>query len=479
MGVQLSVIAEPVRVRREQVLAQLDSAKVAIIAGAGITGKAAAQFFRARGLNSYFVSDEPEKDSTGECLSVDALPRLSAHEAFAVFSPGIAPGGALAQSLFERGFRSISELDLYGELINEPLVAVTGTNGKSTVTSLIHEMLIASGSDSALLGNIGVSFFSALTEREKFPDKSVCELSSYQLEWCDRVTPLVSVFLNLAENHLERHLTMANYFSAKAKIFRTQSASQFTVLNRDDFWCIKAAGETSANVIRFGVIPENAALDESGYFSFLSNSSSTLTIRLPEVEEEFDLTGTRLIGFHNRMNLAAAIPAALLAGATRTGIQRVIADFQGLEHRLELVQNPRGLKIVNDSKATTAHAAANDLKAVLGSERGDVHLLIGGLKKIGSWKVLAEALSSTRVPTINFFGKDGAEILDELRSYGVTQPLRYFPTLKEALRESLLQLGPGDTLLFAPGCPSFDAYSGFEERGRHFKQLVQELVRYE
>jgi len=179
---------------------------------------------------------------------------------------------------------------------------------------------------------------------------------------------------------------------------------------------------------------------------------------------------------HNKMNLAAGIPAALLSGATIKGIEQVVANFGGLEHRLESVANLRGLRVINDSKATTATATATDLKGVLDSTIDQpITLMIGGLKKIGSWSSLSSELSKTkRVKRILFFGKDGREIMEELGNVTVSKD--YLGSIADTLKFALDSASQDEIILFSPGCPSFDAYSGFEERGRHFKLLVQELA---
>lgn len=468
-------VLRPPRISRGEIQSTLGRAQYVVIAGAGLTGESAKKYFEGRGLKTFIVVDSLPANSDPNSdvhLFSDLKDQINAMtgQGFSLFSPGISPGGALAQSIFSLGLASISELDLLCELTCEPLVAVTGTNGKSTTTTLVSQMLAASNLSHELIGNIGVPFIEALNRPEQVRRAFVSEISSYQLEWAEKISPKVGVFLNLAPNHLERHLTMEEYFEAKFKLVSNLQSSSYAILNADDPYLSKISSVLPGQILWFG---QKA---KSGEYSRLSVDGLSLDINCALGKYQFDLSKTLLLGFHNKMNFAASIPAALLAGATVKGINQVIASFSGLEHRLESVPNSRNLRIINDSKATTATATVTDLQGVLDSTKEEqITLLVGGLKKIGSWSQLTEFLSKTdRVKQVLFFGKDGSQIMAELD--GVVTKRSYGGSLKETLKLALDDSEPNEIILFAPGCPSFDAYSGFEERGQHFKQLVQEFI---
>jgi len=473
VGEKIEQVLSPTRVSRSDIRATLNNSKFVVIGGAGLTGEAAKRYFTQRGLETYFAVDSLTANSScDEILTTSLRERVSRIQGkgFSLFSPGISPSGILAQTVFELGLPSISELDLLCELIGEPLVGVTGTNGKSTTTTLVHEMLSASRCDNELIGNIGVPFIEALNRPDQDKRAFVSEISSYQLEWAEKISPKVGIFLNLAPNHLERHLTMDEYFRSKVKLIETLQSDCYAVINSEDPLASKMAGATSGRVLGFGV---NTGTSE---YSKLSKDGLKLEINIKLGAYKFDLSPTPLLGFHNKMNLAASIPTALICGATVEGIEQVISKFAGLEHRLESVPNKASLRIINDSKATTATAAATDLRGLLDSTSDQpVTLLIGGLKKIGSWSILFDEVSKTnRVKQILFFGKDGREIMEELA--GINTKRDYRGPLADTLKFVIDNSEKNEIILFAPGCPSFDAYSGFEERGRHFKSLVGELT---
>jgi len=485
MGNAVSQIVDPPRVHRSEVRAKLEEAQRigAIVAGVGLTGLSACRLFTAAGIPLSAADEKQPAKHTREELERFGIPIWTENHigrgvkglsgaAFALFSPGVPPGGELASFVFEKGIPSLAELDLLGECAGDPWVAVTGTNGKSTTTMLIFEMLRASGQPVELIGNIGTPFVELLTVKEIFEEvphfrRFVAELSSYQLEWASECRPKVAVWLNLAENHLERHLTMDRYLFEKRKILTAQSEHDFAILNADDPYYEEFRSAVRGRCIPFGMTAEG-----SGAARLVNEH--TLEIEFEGEDLIFDLGRTPLLGLHNRMNLAAAVTASLYAGGTAEGIISAIDRFSGLEHRLEAVRDTP--LVINDSKATTPHAAANDLRAVLSNFPGrPVTLLVGGLAKIGSWDVLAGELSS-QIRRVIGFGKNGADIIGWLGGGALSAELDSVPTLADAVELTLGSLQPDEILLFAPGCPSFDAYSGFEERGRHFKKLVREML---
>jgi UDP-N-acetylmuramoylalanine--D-glutamate ligase len=481
VGEVIQKVLRPLRVSRSEIKSTIEDAEYVVIAGAGLTGEAAKKYFSSRGLKTFVVADAlPAENSAGIHLisEIEAEIKAQKGKGISLFSPGISPSGALAQKIFALNLPSVSELDLLCEFAGEPLVGVTGTNGKSTTTTLVSEMLSASNLKQELIGNIGVPFIEALNRPDLGRRVFVSEISSYQLEWAESISPKVGIFLNLAPNHLERHLTMQEYFQSKLKLIATLNKDSYAIINADDPHVSKIRSAEPGRILWFGHSAgsgqnTNAKSEE---YSRLSKDGMTLEVSCKLGEFIFDLSKTPLLGLHNKMNFAASIPASLIAGATVQGINKVISTFSGLEHRLESVPNRRKLRIINDSKATTATATATDLKGVLDSTSDQpITLMVGGLMKIGSWSGLFEEVAKTnRVKKVLFFGKDGQQIMEELE--GLSAPRAYHGSMTETLKVALAQSDQNEIILFAPGCPSFDAYSGFEERGRHFKSLVQELA---
>jgi UDP-N-acetylmuramoylalanine--D-glutamate ligase len=416
-------------------------------------------------------------------------------------------------------------------------VAVTGTNGKTTTTSLIHAMLAASGREIYLAGNIGKPLVELLTPEqisapELRPRKDpffpmVAELSSYQLESSVGLSPHVGVWLNLSENHLERHKTMERYLDAKARLFAGQRLKgDFAVISASDSYAPQmkkrvrvgtshtfpfarwTGGQASVtrdtvtqDTVTHGEVPHGeathcevthcevthgeathgtdtsrqAALPHRG--SFYDAESGVITFFYHGEVEEYSVKRSPLLGAHNKMNIAAAIPAARICGATPEEVQRTIDTFQPIEHRLEFVRELGGVAYINDTKATTVGAAAAALDALYSElpERRIV-LLLGGQAKHGSWEPLRERLERSCFAAI-CFGGDGAKILTELQSPAALErcALSRTEALEEALSRATLLAQPGDIVLLSPGCASFDAYKNFEERGHHFKSLVAAL----
>jgi UDP-N-acetylmuramoylalanine--D-glutamate ligase len=453
------------KVSRDEVCGVIGRAQTAgvVVCGLGLTGIAAVRLFQRSGIRvNAILDDNPQKRGSASELAV-SIKAVADEEvrgsAFALFSPGIHPGGDLAQSVFSLGIPSLSELDLLGEFVGEPLVGVTGTNGKSTTATLIGKML-----EAEIVGNIGTPFIE-LIENLSTPCRKrrlVAELSSYQLEYASSVAPQVGAFLNLAENHLERHGTMERYFREKLRLI--ESSQTIAVLCADDerLRTLQREGRS----VWFG-----QRVTGEGSVRY---SRAEITAQLDGEVVNFDLSRTRLIGAHNRANLAAAAVSALLCSADRKVIQQVIDTFPGLEHRLEVVPTTGESVVINDSKATTPHATLSALNAVRESFPGrEIVLMLGGQAKDASWNELAFGLGP-EVKHLIGFGGDGERVVREVTEFASGYEFCSFNTLRDALHFTLPRLKPNQLLLFAPGCASFDEFSGFEERGREFKRLLRE-----
>ena len=492
---------------RVRELLRRSSGKPALIVGTGITGRSLAQLLARAGYLVTLLDQRPVAPDQREAfaaLGATVLDNFSPDAqgagtalsergyTFAVLSPGVSVEGPLAQFIGRLGIPKLSELDLALPFIGMPLVAVTGTNGKTTTTSIIYEMLRASGLSAELAGNIGRPFVELVDPAQlsgSLPPSTgasrplvVAEVSSYQLEAAFDFTPRVGVWLNLSENHLERHGTMKEYLRVKSKIFRGQNdEDEWSVMFADSPFSKEMASYARGRHFFFGTASQERLKDPNGAYFHPQDNAVHLTIS--GNRETYSLSGSKLIGFHNRLNFAAAIAAARLAGANPEAIRSTISSFQPIEHRIELAAEKNGVLYINDSKATTVAATAADLEAVR-SEMKDsaIVLLVGGQAKKGSWDAL-RALIGRSIRAVIGFGADGQMILTSLSSGegqlslwpGAATRFEYAPTVSEAVRLASSLAEHGNVVLFAPGCASFDAYSSFEERGRHFKQIVQEL----
>jgi UDP-N-acetylmuramoylalanine--D-glutamate ligase len=362
---------------------------------------------------------------------------------FALMSPGVSPSGIVGELIRAAKIPFCSELDFAQQLLGRPLIAVTGTNGKSTTVSLITAMLEASGIAVHCVGNIGVpllDLFDGATKDLKY----IAEVSSYQLELANEFSPQIAVWLNLSKNHLERHGSMENYLLAKSRIFLQQSSIDFAILGETDPHFKEMAKYVRGKLLTFN-----------------------------QVQAKYSLADCKLIGKHNRLNISASILAAQLAGATEEGIKEALRTFTGLEHRIEHVRNLNGVTIINDSKSTTVAATEAAIEA-LSAEYAGLHLLVGGKAKEGGWDDINQALFE-KVRSLTGFGADGEMIIDTLSKIISKQDIKflYRKEIKDSLQQAVQSAVSGDAVLFSPGCASFDAFQNFEERGREFKRIVE------
>jgi UDP-N-acetylmuramoylalanine--D-glutamate ligase len=395
----------------------------------------------------------------------------------AVISPGISKNSPMASKVRSLNIRIIGELELALSLVNVPVVMVTGSNGKSTTVSIIDQILKASNINSFLCGNIGQPVLEVL-KAKKLPDILVVEASSYQLESANSIRPKVAVYLNLSSNHLERHGTLENYHAAKMKMFANQTKQDIAVLNCDDEKVFSASSAIESTASVFGYYPPKVG-NTCNYSLVNFNPQSnvdTIEVRFNGSLKSFDCSKSLLIGVHTRLNMAAAIMAALTVGASDEGIKTVIANFGGLVHRLQKVTTKSGLFAINDSKSTTVAstvAAYDSIRKNFPSS--PICLLVGGKMKIGSWQPIANAIhsnQSTYMTRVICFGGDGAIILQELENHGIIASLAR--NVSEAVSLACDWIRENEIVLFSPGCASFDEFSNFEQRGEIFIKLIKE-----
>jgi UDP-N-acetylmuramoylalanine--D-glutamate ligase len=371
--------------------------------------------------------------------------------ALVVASPGVPAGLPLLAQARRRGIEVIAELELaFRALADTPLLAVTGSNGKTTGTALLGAILEAAGWNAGVGGNIGHPA-SALALEGGF-DALVWEVSSFQLEGCTTLRPRVGVLLNLSPDHLDRHASLDAYLAAKARLLARQQGDDVAVLNADD------------PVVAGLAVPARAA-----FFSLRDRRAAACL-----VDDRLVLDGHPLLprarlplpGEHNVANALAAALAAARAGVPRTAIAAALERFPGLPHRHALVAEVGGVSFVDDSKGTNIGATAAGLA---GYPPGTVHLILGGLGKGQDFASLAEAAAG-RVAAAYLIGEAADEIA---RALGSRVPVEQCGTLVEAVRRAAAAARPGDTVLLSPACASFDQFRDYAHRGDEFARLAR------
>jgi UDP-N-acetylmuramoylalanine--D-glutamate ligase len=371
-----------------------------------------------------------------------------------VLSPGVPAENALVQEAIRRGIKILSEIELAYRFLRAPLIAITGTNGKSTTTTLVGEMLKANAK-AFVGGNIGTPLIGFVDGEWQW---GVVEISSFQLEWIEEFRPRISVLLNLTEDHLDRYPSFRAYCQAKQRIFEAQTEDDLAILNRDDPLVWEMRKRIRARVISFGFSEVR-----EGVFV----SSREIVWRAAAKEEKFPLALVKIQGVHNVENMMAAIAAAKSAGLSASAIQKVLEEFSGLEHRLEFVREKDGVRYYNDSKGTNVGAVVKSLASFC----DPVILLAGGVDKGGDYGALRQEIEQ-KVRRLVLFG-EAKEIIAQALG-GLTDTVTV-ENLEAAVRDASSQARSGDVVLLSPACSSFDMFRDYAERGRVFKALVHGL----
>jgi len=444
--------------------------KKVLVVGLGKSGLAAALFLRHQGAQ-VTVSDVRSADALAKdipaLLEEGIMVEAGGHglltfrrQDLIVVSPGVpldTPELVQARNL---GRPVIGELELAARFLKGKTLAITGSNGKTTTTSLVGEILDEAGFPTLVGGNIGVPVVALINEST--PDTwAVLEVSSFQLESTEQFHPQIAVILNITPDHLDRHGTFENYARAKERIFAAQTPDDFVVLNADNVRAAAAAARSHAQVYWFSLdrsVPQGAWV-EAGQVVFRSNKDAHSESILP-------LHSIPLKGEHNVENVLAAVCASRLAGAPAAAIRHAIEKFKAVEHRLEYVATLNGVEYFNDSKATNVDATA---KAIAAFSTG-IHLILGGKDKNSDYSQLS-ALLRERVRAIYTIGSAAAKIESQLR--GVVS-LHSCETLEKAVLAAASAAHPGEVVLLAPACSSFDQFESYEHRGRVFKELVNQ-----
>lgn len=437
----------------------------ALVVGFSTTGQAVARTLAGRGV-SVRVGDRRTSGALGvraeDWPGVDLrfgsdAPVLLDGVDMVVPSPGVPPTAAVLEAAERMGIPVVSEIELAASLLGCPIVAITGTNGKSTTTTLVGHALERTGRRVFTGGNLGTPLIVAADTN---PEVAVAEVSTFQLEWVRDFRPAVGALLNVTADHLDRHASFAEYRALKLRLFARQRPEDVAVLNRDDPEAWSARNGLAARVVSFGRAPvAEGAFVEDG----------AVVLRLPGGNDErYSLARTRLSGQHNVENILAATLVARLAGASPAAVQGAIDAMVPLPHRMALVAERAGVRWYDDSKATNVGAAVKSLE----SFEGPVVLLAGGVDKGGGYDPLVRAAVG-RVRLAFVFGAAREAIAAALGAARV--PVERAGSLKDAVEAASRCARAGDTVLLAPACASFDMFTDYKARGRAFRAAVEAL----
>jgi UDP-N-acetylmuramoylalanine--D-glutamate ligase len=443
--------------------------KRALVVGLGKSGVASALFMKSHGAR-VTVSDTKSGDELRNEIPVlldhGITVETGGHgdrtfrgQDLIVVSPGVpvdAPPLVQARSM---GETVIGEIELAAQFLPGPIVAITGSNGKTTTTRLTGEILTASDFSTLVGGNIGTPAIS-LAERAKPDTFVVLEISSFQLETIQTFRPKVAVVLNVTPDHLDRHGTFEIYTDAKARIFENQQGSDFAVLNADDPTCVAMGARTRAQVFWFSRQKEvqQGAWVRDGNIVFRDSKGQREILQVSEIP---------LKGAHNLENVLAAVCTGVLMGCAPQKIRKAVRDFKAVEHRLEFVATIAGVDYYNDSKATNVDATIKALE----SFPANIHLILGGKDKGSDYTVLNDLIRQ-RVKRIYTIGAAAAKIESQVKGAEVV----HAETLENAIRKAHGAAQSGDIVLLAPACASFDQFKSYEHRGKLFKDIVRALA---
>ena len=440
--------------------------KKIVILGLALSGAAAAKLAVRQGAD-VFVSDNQDTlalQGTLTDLKALGIPgELGQHSDHIydadlwIISPGIAQDSELVQKAQSNDIPIVSEIEFSSWFTTAPILAITGSNGKTTTAHLLAEMIQTDDLHGALAGNVGIPFAEMVLEDLGNPDPKrvwVLEISSFQMEFIEHFKPYIAIFLNITPDHLNRYPSMKEYIAAKMNMWSRQTAEDFIVYNADDTILVEEIAESTSRKIAFGLGHHPEAIFQPNRTKIYTEEHATL----------IEMNQLALPGKHNLANALAAATAAHLMGVPNKSIAATMSQFSGVPHRLEPIAEINGVTYINDSKATNLDA----VQVALESFTQPIILLLGGLDKGGDFRSLLPH-THNNLKEVIAFGQAKELILtalrDAVRSTSVMD-------LKEALELAQNCSQPGDVVLLSPGCASFDQFENFEERGDHFRSLV-------
>lgn len=447
-----------------------------LVVGLGKSGVSAATFLQSRGAR-VTVSDAKAEVELGKdipaLLDRGIAVETGAHgertfrdQDLIVVSPGVPVDAPQLQQARAAGVKIIGEVELAAQFLQGQMVAITGSNGKTTTTSLCGEILEKAGMKTQVGGNIGRPV-TDLIRGSSGDTWSVLEISSFQLETIETFRPQIAAILNVTPDHLDRHGDFPTYAAAKARIFENQGANDFAVLNADDKTCVEIAAKIKSQVCWFGPLKHEDP-EQRWQGSFVRAAEIYWRSREGTETEIMPTEEISLKGKHNLENVLAAVCVGMLAGCKPAEIRRAVREFKAVEHRLELVATLSGVAYYNDSKATNVDATIKALE----SFPGNIHIILGGKDKGSDYTVLKPLLQK-RAKAVYTIGAAAEKIESQITGAAPVFPAQ---TLESAVMQAAEKAVAGDVVLLAPACASFDQFQNYEHRGRTFKELVHNMA---
>ena len=440
--------------------------QIFFVLGLSRSGCAAAEFLLARSAITYIYDDLTTERIEQSALALEKkgakrvikedLPRMKELCDVLVISPGIPIDHPLAVAFKRAGKAVVGETELAARYMRAPIIAVTGTNGKTTTVSMLHAVLEKGGFSSYACGNIGTPMLECVNANESAV--AVTEISSFQLETLNSICPHIAIELNVTEDHLNRHYNMENYIFLKAKLLKNQTETEYAILNYDDPIVRSFSEKTRANVLHFSV-------RERVRGAFYENENLYFG-----KEKIMSVSELSMGGLHNVQNALAVIIAAKLMGVKTEVIVSALKDFKGVKHRIEKVGEVNGVLFVDDSKGTNVDAT---MKAVA-SMRSETILLLGGKNKGYDYDKLFSYLSQSKVRHTVLYGENRYALLKSARN-AKFDALTVCDTFDFAVRIAAMKAESGQTVLLSPASASFDEFASYEDRGDKFIEIVREL----
>lgn len=440
-----------------------------LVVGLGKSGVAASRLLIREGTRVAATDSRPYDELTDEArnlihIGVDIEAGGHRVENFLsadliILSPGVPANIAPLIKAKERGIKIIGEIELAFHFLNAPVIAVTGSNGKSTTTTLIGEIIRAEGKKVFVGGNIGIPLSEHVLSRRD-TDCAALEISSFQLETIERFRPKIAVLLNISPDHLDRYESAKEYADIKFRIFENQESDDFAVINGDESWSEAILKDVKGRAILFSRKKrvKNGVYAEDGWIIAAIDNHA---------EKICEVSGIGIKGVHNLENAMAATAAAFLYGCSRKAIVDALKGFAGLEHRLEFVREIEGVRYINDSKGTNVGAVIKSLEGF-----DEPILLIAGGRDKGSDFSPLRTLIKEKVKRLILIGEAREKIGSAVEDLTATI---YSGSLEEAVNIASKEAAKGDVVLLSPACASFDMFKNFEERGKVFKEIVWRL----
>lgn len=440
-----------------------------LVIGLGKTGIASARFLLKQGAKVVVTDEKPLKELKDAIFEIGSLaadlefcsydPDILARIDLIIPSPGVPPSNMILAKSLNKGIPIISEIELAYRFLKPPMIAITGTNGKTTTTTLIGNILGEDGKKVFVGGNIGNPLIGYVDGKQE-DDFAVVEVSSFQLQWIQSFHPLVSILLNATCDHIDYHGSFRAYRTAKEKIFAQQGTTDLAVLNADE----PRSRDLSENILAKVQFFSTSTRVARGMFL---NGKTLIHCTTNGKSEEYPLDMIKIPGSHNIENVMAAIMAVRYCGCTHESVCNAVRDFKGIAHRIEFTDEKNGVTFYDDSKGTNVGAVVRALETF----SQPIILLLGGRDKEGDFDTLS-TLVTAKVKELVLFG-EARNRIDGLIG-GIVKTSKA-ATLKEAIEIAYRNSSPGDIVLLSPGCASFDEFSNYRERGRFFKDVVKNL----